>query len=370
MILQKELISQHSSTWVGIQYFLVTGGIIFASSIPLQFVGIALDLNLFGFFYMSELQFFRLLMTSIFVGTLTSSFLLRNKIALAHNPKKSIYVSSVLLSLPFVLLACGAILDGHSDTTSLQNLLIEILLWLFLAIEHFILNKIFLKKFFTKNSMPTSVSTQSVTAETPITQAIIWNISGTERKRQIRTFILQAGLLFLVFMFILPSVLLTDTYSSVAHDTEFFIVFMYAVIGAVISLTTFYTINTIFPHKNRTYSIDETGLTISKGTKTKHFTWSDFTCFYQYSKRLKLYPSGNTVGDIQKSMIEVQNKIEGSMFYLQKKSGVFLGVGKVFVVIRTKPENEIEVIETLRKKLEEAPMTPTTDLGLVLYECK
>ncbi len=69
-------------------------------------------------------------------------------------------------------------------------------------------------------------------------------------------------------------------------------------------------------------------------------------------------------------MVEIQNEIEGSILYLQKKSKILFGIGKIFVIIRTTPENQDTVIQTLRMKLEEKQMTATTNLGLVLYECK
>ena len=50
MSINKELVSAHSSTWVGIQYFLLSVFLIYFVSGILTAIGLAINPNIFGFF--------------------------------------------------------------------------------------------------------------------------------------------------------------------------------------------------------------------------------------------------------------------------------------------------------------------------------
>lgn len=131
-------------------------------------------------------------------------------------------------------------------------------------------------------------------------------------------------------------------------------------------------INKIFPYKEKTYFLADGGMTISNGKKIQKYLWSDFECFYPYSEGRGFKPNpkprDTNLEKNREKFFESGRKAEGEMFYIKKKSGNKFF--KIFVVIRSKIDNQKMVNKFLSNYLTRRPMRGSTDLGLVFYEFK
>jgi hypothetical protein len=133
-------------------------------------------------------------------------------------------------------------------------------------------------------------------------------------------------------------------------------------------------INKIFPYKDRAYSLDNQGITISKGKRKKPYLWSDFDCFYEYTSRYES-PKFSNQYDISKEEIksasERSKEIKGQIFNLKKKSsGLLSKFYKILVVVYSEPDNSKIVLEFLNKHLPEKIKTEKDNLGLIIYKFK
>lgn len=153
MSINKELVSAHSSTWVGIQYFLLSVFLIYFVSGILTAIGLAINPNIFGFFFWDDWQMIRLATTATFFGVLLTSILLRRKVTQAYNPKKAVLISSTLFCLPLVFsLLFGAVYyedpTPHDAVSFVNDILVYFLFSVVLIIEYPFLNWLFFRKNF------------------------------------------------------------------------------------------------------------------------------------------------------------------------------------------------------------------------------
>lgn len=158
-------------------------------------------------------------------------------------------------------------------------------------------------------------------------------------------------------------------YQVVAHGiVETIKLIMLGLLGVAGSLIVIIALNSVAPYKLRTYTLNDIGITVSRGGRSKFFTWNQFECFYPY----RSYFKENRMdfgGKYMNQLATVEQEFEGGIIYLKQKSS-FFGLIKSFVVVCTEPSNSSQVMEHLGKYLDRKEMTPTSDLGLVFYKFK
>lgn len=195
-----------------------------------------------------------------------------------------------------------------------------------------------------------------------------WEITSTEKRKQIQKFILIVGpilvLLFFAGMTYFPQ---SITYKIVSGGLpDFLNTVFYSVLGIIGSLILFFILNRFLIYRDRTFYFDDNGITISKGKKKKTFLWDEFECFYPYRQGYR--KENNQLVDYA---LDASLQIQGQIFYLQKKQdNIFTKFYKAFVVIYSRPENSKSVSDFLSQHLIRKEMSATTDLGLVFYKFK
>jgi hypothetical protein len=184
-----------------------------------------------------------------------------------------------------------------------------------------------------------------------------WQITRSEKRTRVQKSIFVFGpFLFLVIM----GPFLTN------GIFDFRKIIYVALVGIIILLMVILA-NKIFPHKEKQYSLNNYGITISVGRKTKTYSWNEFESFYSYS--LVIRKSANP--SISHQVAELNKDIRGDTFYLRKKSNNLISkLYKTFVVVYSETDNSEMVNEFLVNHLPKKEMTNTTDLGLVFYEFK
>ena len=202
-----------------------------------------------------------------------------------------------------------------------------------------------------------------------------WEISRAERRGQIQKAVIIIGpILLLLVISTVANTLIKNHGCSLKKIAA---VVFFTILGFLVLLI----INRFFPHKTRSYILNNNGLTVSKGKKTKKYLWGDFECFYPYYMNYSsLYkPDESSSFDIYRSdaagerrkMFEADKNIEGSIFYLKKKpENIFSRLYKSFVVIYSEVDNSNAVSDFLGSRLSQKIMSAKTELGLILYEFK
>ena len=151
---------------------------------------------------------------------------------------------------------------------------------------------------------------------------------------------------------------------------------MVVVIAVILFL--FFLINKIFPYAERSYSMDNSGINITKGKRNKKYPWNEFECYYSYSERSRATAkvvrkeNENYIGQSYRNTIYNEEKnLVGDIFYLKKRRKNFISkMYKKFVVVYGEAENSPTISKTLAHYLPRKKMTGTSDLGLVFYEFK
>lgn len=203
-----------------------------------------------------------------------------------------------------------------------------------------------------------------------------WSISSKEKRERIQKMLLIMttpliiGYIYYVFF--------VSENHNIFLDYELDNVFL-AIVGIIISVFVFFLINKIFPYAERSYSIDNLGINITKGKKNKKYLWEEFEYYYSYSERGRM--SAKVGGNIDNRIYEGQSfrdtifktekNIAGDIFYLKKKKINFISkIYKKFVVVYGKAENSSRISKILSHYLPRKKMNSTSDLGLVFYEFK
>ena len=197
---------------------------------------------------------------------------------------------------------------------------------------------------------------------------ISWKITPSEKRKQIQKGILVIGPLIMGLLILVLT-------SRLALRNITFKEIIYSGLGVTISFILILLLNRIFPHKEKAYFLNDNGLIISKGKKTKQYSWNDFECFYPYSERYSFKPNLSSYqSDIEEKRGEIfktGRSIEGEIFYLKKKpKNIFSKLYKVFVVIYSEINNQEAINRFLSNKLSRKLMKDTTDLGMIFYEFK
>ncbi len=152
-----------------------------------------------------------------------------------------------------------------------------------------------------------------------------------------------------------------------------------SVVGVVVSVSIFFLINKVFPYAERTYSIDNLGISITKGKKNKKYLWEEFECYYPYSERGRVKAKVKSSNENKKykgqqfrdTIFNTEKDIAGDIFYLKKKKTGFISkIYKKFVVVYGEAENSSKIRKILSCYLPRKRMRSSSDLGLVFYEFK
>jgi len=202
-------------------------------------------------------------------------------------------------------------------------------------------------------------------------EILTWEITPSEKRKQVRKFILNVWPVLVGFVIFSLFYYVSGFLSWMLHQgiKPALSMVLYVAIGVTVCIWLFFILTKFLPYKLRTYHLDNTGITISKGRKKKYFPWNQFECFYTY-RVYQSYP--NYPGEsMREQILKTGQQIEGQVFYLKKKSKGFLSrFCKIFVVIYSKPDNSKDVLKFLSKHLPQRKMTWSTDLGLVFYQFK
>lgn len=192
-----------------------------------------------------------------------------------------------------------------------------------------------------------------------------WEITAQERKSMINTGIFIIGPL-IIFSFIGYISFWNEDIRLNAGDI------IYASVGMIVAFTIAFLVNSFIRYRDRSYCIDDNGITITKGQKTRFYAWQEFESYYNYSERSKKDRAGKTqLGEYDASIAEKINENEGDVFYLKKRAkNPLFKIRTVFVVVYGKIDNSKDIDVFLERFLEKREMKNFTDLGLVLYKFK
>jgi len=177
-----------------------------------------------------------------------------------------------------------------------------------------------------------------------------WEINPADKKEQIQKGILIVGPL------LIPVAIWALIRGGGFSPTDI----IHVIFGLIIFFLLILLVNKILPYPKRSYSLDNNGIIISKGNKTKTYLWSDFECFYPYSERYNA---------TQSNIVQAGRNIEGEIFYLKAKpQNAISRFTKVFVVVYSGVTNSQTVKTFLLNHLPIKQMKGTTDLGFIFYE--
>ncbi len=202
-------------------------------------------------------------------------------------------------------------------------------------------------------------------------EILSWEITPLEKRQQVQEFISKTWLIWICFIVVSLSFSYAGLFSWTIHkDIKYALInLLYIIIGIAVCIWLFFIINKFIPYKLRTYYLDGSGITISKGKKKKYFSWDEFEYFYPYHsyKGCQIIPKNSK----REQLLEVDQQIEGQIFYLKKKPTNLLSkFYKTFVVIYSEPDNSKRVLQFLNKHLPQKKITLSSDLGLVFYQFK
>ena len=183
--------------------------------------------------------------------------------------------------------------------------------------------------------------------------SLSWTISSELRNKQLlkasigMSPILILGVFLMLFTF--PSQTISGGFSVQS--------ILLSIIGMIVAVILF-VLAKLFFFKNRwSYELDESGVYFQLNSKKEQLHWDRFSNFVNYSAI-----SSNSVAQ-SKSMV-----YEGDIFYLEAKTRPFFWFGKTFYVVRTLPENSVQVQTMLNRYLPMEVRTNKTDLGLIKYK--
>lgn len=141
----------------------------------------------------------------------------------------------------------------------------------------------------------------------------------------------------------------------------------------------FFLANKFFPYAHRSYLMDNSGINITKGKRSKKYLWEEFEYYYPYSERSRTMAKvDRNVGDendtgqsLRDAAYNTERNIAGDIFYLKRRKKNFVSkICKRFVVVYGEAENSHTISKTLSCYLPRKTMTSVSDLGLVFYEFK
>lgn len=216
-------------------------------------------------------------------------------------------------------------------------------------------------------------------------KSLTWKITPEEQKSRGHEYLI---LLLFSLPFVVWGIFSTATsrensfdYDQMWEILSYGGLFILLVVGIIVVIL---ILNKFFPYKERTYSLDDYGVTISKGGKKKTYSWDDFVCFYAYTEdrnsarpsissrneRNRIRISENTI----KKLIGAGKKAEeivGQMFYLRKRSlTLWSQFYKVIVVVYSEPDNITTVRDFLSKHLPRKHTGANIDFRLTMYRFK
>ena len=210
-----------------------------------------------------------------------------------------------------------------------------------------------------------------------------WKITATEKKERTQKLIFRVWLPLIILGIVAATIgyPMLFTYQFITNGWPFILQrIIYTTIGAIGSLLLLLLINKFIPYQERTYFLNDSGVTISKGSKKKNYLWSDFEYFYPYLERYisepprdfpQLHPQDSIGGPEREKIFGAEQEIVGEIFYLKKKpKNIFSRLYKFFVVIYCEPNNTGTVNKFLSNYLQRKTMKATSDLGMVFYEFK
>ena len=189
-----------------------------------------------------------------------------------------------------------------------------------------------------------------------------WKITKEERVTQLRRVLIFAAPIFIaVLCFVFFDIQVDSTFSHID-----LIGLSYALFGMVLFLCAVYLFAGLFMRCAYAYHLDDTNLTVIL-PKYKQYLWSDFSDFCYYNK-----PDAQNVYDaslresLNTGINEIDNHIEGGIYYLRLKSIPFL-YKAVIVIVHTSNECNADVYSALKMKLVELPLSRLPQLGLIKY---
>jgi ATP/ADP translocase len=148
-----------------------------------------------------------------------------------------------------------------------------------------------------------------------------WEITSEENKERFKNFIFGSSVL--IIGIIISSKIYRHYFSPHRHLyekdfqvilKELFIIILAYLVGASI----FLLINKFVSYKNRKYILANDYLEISKGNKTKKYTWDEFNFFYNATEPRKDPYARADVLEERQELSEIKQEEVGITFYLRQ----------------------------------------------------
>jgi len=186
---------------------------------------------------------------------------------------------------------------------------------------------------------------------------------------QLLRIILPLGLLLGLLIAIL-----TGGYDKNLSSMYYSLIFFFFVIFARTAL-----INRYYPYADRSYSMDESGITISKGKKVKRYAWKELEDYFVLGDRIQA--SGRDArksGDCASgrvSNLEIQENCPKILdfkttFYLNPKRYGWGKIMKKYIIVYGEDDNSEKVNQVLASYLRRRKMEGKDEVGFMSYEFK
>src|SRR5680860_253419 len=203
---------------------------------------------------------------------------------------------------------------------------------------------------------------------------IRWEIANSEQKEKERNKVKMILKLLPVLVVISFTMLLSVSPVFPIGDTLKSFVLFWIFMSIVVALLFFK--NSIWTYKKRTYYLNSLGFEVSRVNKKDFFEWTDFECYYKYSRDRWSENSANiernrtmTSGEIGEISIKegryFENEDEGIYYLKKKRVGIWGIFCKTFILIYTEADSDKIVDKYISLHLPKKMMTATTDMGMV-----
>lgn len=177
-------------------------------------------------------------------------------------------------------------------------------------------------------------------------EVLTWEITPSEKREQVKNFISKTWLVLVGLVVFSLFYYVSGFFSWMLFEEIKPVIFrvVYVAIGVAIFVGLFFILNKFILYRLRTYRLDNTGITISKGKKKKCFSWNEFEYFYAY-RSYQSYPNQSHQSyldhfreSMRGQLLETGQQIEGQIFYFKKKStGFFLNCAEFLSLSIRKP---------------------------------
>ncbi|MDD3190402.1 MAG: hypothetical protein PHI66_01790 [Candidatus Pacebacteria bacterium] len=190
------------------------------------------------------------------------------------------------------------------------------------------------------------------------------------------------GAILKIFLFLLPAGAVSGFIYAIADGKfdpslmgQYLSFWVVLAAGVVLAMA----VNKFFPYARRSYLMDASGITISKGNRNKKYFWEEFSSFFVYGYPIEENNHANldARGRRYKGAVSLTRNfgkkasgMEGTLFYLAKKTSGIGKLRKVFVLVYGEPDNSDEVKRVLSLYIPLRNMNGNDQVGMISYDFK